>query len=65
MRRIQSWLIPPDDLPDAVRARLTVDRLPADGYWTAAATGVIPVPARDRAELLGVMEGLLAEDPAS
>ncbi|MFF8650704.1 hypothetical protein ACF06D_21050 [Streptomyces griseoluteus] len=38
--------------------------LSADGYGTAAATGVV-VPARDRAELPDVIEGLLVEDPAS
>lgn len=64
VRRIEPWLTLPDDLPAAVRARLTAARLPADGYWTAAATGVFPVPARDRAELLAI-EGLLAEGPAS
>ncbi|MFD4725029.1 TetR/AcrR family transcriptional regulator [Streptomyces seoulensis] len=65
VRRIEPWLTLPDDLQGAVRARLTAARLLADGYWTAAATGVFPVPGRDRAELLAVVEGLLAEDPAS
>ncbi|MFF9360140.1 hypothetical protein [Streptomyces griseoluteus] len=39
--------------------------LPADGYRAAAAPGVFPVPARGPAGLPDVIEGLLAEDPAS
>ncbi|MFJ8719589.1 hypothetical protein ACIRD9_41680 [Streptomyces violaceus] len=37
-------------------------RLLADGYWTAAATGVLPVPDRDRTQLLGVAEDLLKDE---
>ncbi|MFJ4002180.1 TetR/AcrR family transcriptional regulator [Streptomyces sp. NPDC090023] len=65
VRRIEPWLTLPDDLPEPVRARLTAARLLADGYWMAAATGVFPVPERDRAELRTVIAGLLADEAAS
>ncbi|MFG3043489.1 TetR/AcrR family transcriptional regulator [Streptomyces sp. NPDC048202] len=65
VRRIEPWLTLPDDLPEPVRARLTAARLLADGYWMAAATGVFPVPERDRAELRTVVAGLLADEAAS
>lgn len=62
VRRIEPWITLPESLPDAVRGRLTAARLLADGYWTAAATDVLPVPDHDRAQLLGVAESLLAEE---
>ncbi|MFJ3659585.1 TetR/AcrR family transcriptional regulator [Streptomyces sp. NPDC090119] len=65
VRRIEPWLTLPDDLPEPLRARLTAARLLADGYWMAAATGVFPVPERDRAELLTVIAGLLGDETAS
>ncbi|MFF9490644.1 hypothetical protein [Streptomyces sp. NPDC014676] len=49
VRRMEAWVTLPDTLPDAVRARLTAARLLADGYWTAAATVVFPVPDHDHA----------------
>ncbi|MEU0673486.1 TetR/AcrR family transcriptional regulator [Streptomyces sp. NPDC006172] len=62
VRRMEPWVALPDTLPDAARARLTAARLLADGYWTAAATGVFPVPDRDCAPLLGVAEELLKDE---
>ncbi|GAA4803467.1 TetR/AcrR family transcriptional regulator [Streptomyces ziwulingensis] len=61
VRRMEPWVTLPDTLPDAVRARLTAARLLADGYWTAAATGVFPVPDHDRVPLLAVAENLLED----
>jgi len=61
VRRMEAWVTLPGALPDAVRARLTAARLLADGHWTAAATGVFPVPDRDRAHLLDVAEDLLKD----
>jgi len=62
VRRFEPWLALPDDLPAPVRGRLTAARLLADGYWTAAATGVFPALARDRAQLIAVVEELLREE---
>ncbi|GAA2390341.1 TetR/AcrR family transcriptional regulator [Streptomyces glaucosporus] len=62
VRRIEPWIALPDTLTDAARARLTAARLLADGYWTAAATGVFPVPDHDRAHLLEVAEELLEDE---
>ncbi|MEU7044888.1 TetR/AcrR family transcriptional regulator [Streptomyces varsoviensis] len=62
VRRLGSWLDLPDSLPGPVRARLTAVRLMADAYWASAATGVFPVPDRDRAELLAVAESLLKDE---
>lgn len=59
VRRLEPWVSLPDDLPTPVRSRLTAARLLADGYWTAAATGVFPVPERDRAHLLAVVDELV------
>lgn len=57
--RFEPWLTLPVELPAAARARLTAARLLADGYWTAAATAVFPVPHRERASLLAVVDDLL------
>lgn len=62
VRRFEPWLSLPDDLPERDRARLTAARLLADGYWTAAATGVFPVPAADHARLSGVVDELMREE---
>jgi AcrR family transcriptional regulator len=62
VRRLQPWLALPDDLPDSQRARLTVARLAADGYWVAAATDVFAPPARDRDRLTVVIQDLLRDD---
>ncbi|MGK5632232.1 TetR/AcrR family transcriptional regulator [Streptomyces sp. URMC 123] len=62
VRHFEPWLALPDDLQGPVRGRLTAARLLADGYWAAAATGVFPVPAGDRAHLLAVAEELLREE---
>ncbi|MFF2331198.1 MULTISPECIES: TetR/AcrR family transcriptional regulator [unclassified Streptomyces] len=62
VRRIEPWITLPDALPDAARARLTAARLLADGYWTAVATDVFPVPDRDRDHLLGVADDLLKDE---
>ncbi|MGP4023205.1 TetR/AcrR family transcriptional regulator [Actinomadura sp. 3N407] len=62
VRRFDPWLALPDDLPEAERGRLTAARLLADGYWTAAATGVFPVPERDRAQILAVADHLLNDE---
>lgn len=59
VRRFEPWVSLPDDLPARVRGRLTAARLLADGYWTAAATDVFPVPERDRAHLLAVVDELV------
>ncbi|WP_242440694.1 TetR/AcrR family transcriptional regulator [Streptomyces sp. CB02923] len=64
-RRLAPWLALPDALPEPARARLTAARLLADGYWTAAATGVFPVPDRDRTQLLAVAEELLKDEAPS
>ncbi|WP_304452394.1 TetR/AcrR family transcriptional regulator [Nocardiopsis sp. YSL2] len=61
-QRFRPWLHLPDDLPDHDRARLTAARLLADGYWTAAATDVFPVPERDRARLFAITEDLLKDE---
>ncbi|WP_419994304.1 TetR/AcrR family transcriptional regulator [Streptomyces boninensis] len=61
-RRLGPWLDLPADLPAPVHGRLTAARLLADGYWTAAATGVFPVPERDRDLLLAVADELLADE---
>lgn len=58
-RRFAPWVELPDDLPAADRARLTAARLLADGFWTAAATGVFAVPAADSAALRAVADELL------
>ena len=50
--RFRPWLEVPADLPEAERARLHAVRLMADGCWYADATGILPVPAADRAALL-------------
>ncbi|GAA3168321.1 MULTISPECIES: TetR/AcrR family transcriptional regulator [Streptomyces] len=60
--RLDPWLTLPDSLPGPARARLTAARLLADAYWAAAATGVFPVPDRDRGELLAVAETLLKDE---
>jgi AcrR family transcriptional regulator len=65
VRRFAPWLALPDDLSGPARARITAARLLADGYWTAAATGVFPVPAEDRAQLLAVTEELLKDETTS
>ncbi|MFE6861812.1 TetR/AcrR family transcriptional regulator [Nocardia sp. NPDC057668] len=57
--RFEPWLALPPELSAAQRARLTAARLLADGYWTAAATGVFPVPEHERAALLAVVRDLL------
>ncbi|HEX6346947.1 TetR/AcrR family transcriptional regulator [Umezawaea sp.] len=57
--RFEPWVTLPEDLPEAERGRLNGARLLADGYWMAAATGVLPVPDRDRAALLAVVDGLV------
>ncbi|CAM5643617.1 TetR/AcrR family transcriptional regulator [Streptomyces purpurascens] len=62
VRRFEPWLALPDTLADAARARLTAARLLADGYWTAAATGVFPIPDHDRAQLLALAEDLLKDE---
>jgi AcrR family transcriptional regulator len=59
-RRFEPWVTLPDDLPEAERGRLTAARLLADGYWMAAATEVLPVPDRDRAALLAVVDELVS-----
>lgn len=64
-RRLGPWLALPDDLPEAARGRLTAARLLADGYWTASATGVFPVPEHDRAQLLVVAEEILKDEAPS
>ncbi|KOX11293.1 TetR/AcrR family transcriptional regulator [Nocardiopsis sp. NRRL B-16309] len=61
-RRFGPWLLLPDDLPDQDRARLTAARLLADGYWTAAATGVFPVLERDRARVVAITDDLLRDE---
>ncbi|RKS06352.1 TetR family transcriptional regulator [Nocardiopsis sp. Huas11] len=61
-RRFDPWLHLPEDLPDQDRARLTAARLLADGYWTAAATDVFPVPERDRAQVVAITDDLLREE---
>ncbi|POX48442.1 TetR family transcriptional regulator [Streptomyces sp. Ru71] len=62
VRRMEPWLDLPGTLPETVRARLTAARLLADGYWIAAATGVLPVPGRDREQLRAVADDLMAEE---
>ncbi|MFF2789742.1 TetR/AcrR family transcriptional regulator [Streptomyces sp. NPDC058049] len=64
-RHLAPWVTLPDDLPEPARGRLTAARLLADGYWTAAATGVFPVPDHDRAGFLAVVEELLKEEATS
>ncbi|NGN65056.1 TetR/AcrR family transcriptional regulator [Streptomyces sp. A7024] len=64
-RRLGPWLDLPDDLPASVHGRLTAARLLADGYWTAVATGVFPVPDRDRDLLLAVADELLEDETVS
>ncbi|MCS7481406.1 TetR/AcrR family transcriptional regulator [Umezawaea endophytica] len=59
-RRFEPWVTLPDDLPDAERGLLTAARLLADGYWMAAATGVLPVPERDHRPVMAVVDGLVA-----
>ncbi|MFC9248291.1 TetR/AcrR family transcriptional regulator [Streptomyces sp. NPDC057136] len=63
--RFEPWLALPDDLPGPARGRLTAARLLADGYWTAAATGVFPAPERDREHLVAVAEELLKDETPS
>lgn len=58
-RRLAPWLALPADLPATERARLTAARMAADGYWTAAATGVFPVSEGDRAAFGSVLDGLV------
>ncbi|MFC7329105.1 TetR/AcrR family transcriptional regulator [Marinactinospora rubrisoli] len=65
VRRFEPWLALPDDLPAPARGRLTAARLLADGFWTAAASGVLPPPERDHAQLLAVAGELLKEEPAA
>ncbi|RKN08049.1 TetR/AcrR family transcriptional regulator [Streptomyces radicis] len=64
IRRLDPWLTVPDDLPEPVRGRLVAARLLADGYWTAAATGVFPAAERDRAALVAVARDLLRQETA-
>lgn len=59
VRRFEPWVALPDELPASERGRLTAARLLADGYWMAAATGVFPVPERDLAHLLAVVDELV------
>ncbi|WP_106398423.1 TetR/AcrR family transcriptional regulator [Actinocorallia populi] len=61
-RHLAPWFLLPDDLPEEERGRLTAARLMADGYWTAAATGVFPVPESDRAQILAVADRLLKDE---
>jgi AcrR family transcriptional regulator len=58
-RHFRPWLMLPEDLPGPQRARLSAARLLADGYWTAAATGVFPIPDDERAALRAVADELL------
>jgi AcrR family transcriptional regulator len=57
--RFRPWLDVPADLPADQRARLHAVRLIADGCWLADATGILPVPAQDRAALLVTARRLL------
>lgn len=57
--RFRPWLDVPTDLPADERARLHAVRLLADGCWLADATGILPVPAEDRAALLATGRRLL------
>ncbi|MFI0356410.1 TetR/AcrR family transcriptional regulator [Actinomadura sp. 9N407] len=62
VRRFEPWLTVPGGLPEPDRARLTAARLLADGYWTAAATGVFPVPEADRARVLAIADHLMKDE---
>ncbi|MEU7862662.1 TetR family transcriptional regulator [Nonomuraea sp. NPDC049141] len=62
VRRLQPWLILPDDLSPATRARLTMVRLAADGYWIAAATGVFAPAEPDRVLLATAIDKLLEDE---
>ncbi|MEV0251832.1 TetR family transcriptional regulator [Nocardia sp. NPDC050712] len=57
--RFEPWLTLPPELSGTERARLTAARLLADGYWTAAATDVFPVPHHEHAALLAIVDDLL------
>lgn len=57
--RLRPWLEIPASVPEVDRARLTAVRLVADGCWFADVTGILPVPARDRAALLAAALDLL------
>jgi AcrR family transcriptional regulator len=62
VRRLAPWLHLPDDLPTAVRGRLTAARLIADGYWVAAATDVFAPAENDFASLASIVEDLLKDE---
>jgi AcrR family transcriptional regulator len=57
--RLRPWLEVPASVPDPDRARLIAVRLIADGCWFADVTGILPVPAGDRAALLAAALDLL------
>lgn len=57
--RFRPWVEVPADLPPPERARLHAVRLLADGCWFADASGILPVPAADRAALLEVVRTLV------
>lgn len=57
--RLTPWLEIPTDLPEQERAHLHAVRLLADGCWFADASGVLPVPAKDRRAVLATALMLL------
>lgn len=50
--RLTPWLAVPPETPAPERARIRAVRLLADGAWFADASGCLPVPREERADLL-------------
>lgn len=59
--RLAPWLAIPEEIPTEERVRLQAVRMLADGVWFADASGILPVPQRDRAALLDTALRLLEE----
>ncbi len=58
--RLAPWLSLEDVASSEERARLEVARLAADGFWTAASSGILPPLARDRTAILELINTLCA-----
>ena len=57
--RFARWFEPPPDSSQAERARLTLVRLAADGFWTADATGLFAPSGADRDAVIALITDLI------